>query len=217
MESTSNKLYSINSPFWVMGNMDAITEETFLTLANPGNLRSDWIEYTGDTIVSHKSVDLSIRQLVYAHDKYIKNIFINESPFLIIKFLENELLKLNMPVKRESFRYYKQKLQKFEKLTKNFPLVTMSVLKERCFWYQRLNMFILGTHKYAAGRRYTFILERMLQDLKQDGKLSHVSRRKLLAAFSYIFQNEKHKSFNYKNVLDDIKYKFLKFKQKLRK
>lgn len=216
----SNNSDDINSPFWAMGNVNAVPDNYIVTHIMNYNYfqdeRPDWIEFSGNEILPKKKIDISIRKLVKSHEKYHDNLFLNESPVLIKSFLQEELQKLTIQVKKESFRYFEKKLRKYEKIEKQTS-VTMSFLKERSFWYQRLNMFIFGVNKFGIGSRYVYTLEKGYKELLEEQRISYVKRKKLLVAYSYIFFNDKHRSFNYKTTLTNIKHKFLKFKLKLRK
>lgn len=215
----SHNSNDINSPFWAMGNTNAIPYNLLFTTVDfeSDSTQLDWIEFAQEPMLSRKEINISIRQLVHRYEKCIDEIFLNESPEFIIDYLKKALAQLNITVKKDSFRYYKSKLLRYEKFERNFPVKTLAILKERCFWYQRLNMFIFGVNKFGIGARYMFTLTRNLQELIKDKKLSYVTRKKLLVAYTFIFLNEKHRSVNYRDALDNIKSKFLKSKSRIRK
>lgn len=160
---------SINSPFWAEGNMNAIRLDCILLGNNYiQDIKPDWVEFAENRLLFHNEIGPSIKQIVERYLHHIDDICLNESPDIIIEFLEEEQEKLKISITKESFRMFKKKLQKYEELEKRFPVVTLLILKHRCFWYQRLNMFIFGVRKVGLGSHYMSSLKTNLRELKEE-------------------------------------------------
>lgn len=155
------------------------------------------------TFIQPRKIYHGTMEVLQQNQKRVRNTIMSMPSHFVRDFLAKEIADLENVVSHSDPKYLKKKLFKYDKISASKRLLQWDVVKERCFWYRILNMFIFGVHQFKDGRVHMDFLRKFVSGSAHD-KLDVHKRKALLNAYNYIFEGTRHNNVNYYKALQSL-------------
>ncbi|XP_018561668.1 uncharacterized protein LOC108903837 [Anoplophora glabripennis] len=142
-------------------------------------------------------------ELLRNDQRRVRQIIMSTPPHVVKQFLSKELDQLENVVGKSDPKYLRKKLFKYDRLSQSKKVLDCGVVKEKCFWYRILNMYIFGVHQLKDGKAHIGFIRKYLSEPKQN-KLDCHRRKSLLNAYNYVFDANRHLNVNYYRIIQQL-------------
>lgn len=158
-------------------------------------------------VIHPHMVKQEANELLKINQRRIKQIIMSMPSRGVRQFLTKELADLENVVSQSDPKYLRKKLFKYEKISQSKRVLHCDVVKEKCFWYRILNMYIFGVHHFRDGKIHINYIKAYVSEPKQN-KLDNHKRKSLLNAYNYIFGGDRHVNVNYYKIIQQLIEKY---------